>query len=199
MASSLTEIANSALVKLGQSSIMSIDDGSVVANICKGRIDAVRRLVLRMHPWNCAIDRASLAPLTETPAFGFSYKFVQPANCLRILEVGPDDPAYRVEGRNILCDSDSIELKFIADITEYEKIDELLAEAISCYLAWDIAYKITNSNESKGECWRMFTISMRNAKTIDAQEERDYSIEANLFVDSRIGGVRGRGRGQNDG
>jgi hypothetical protein len=199
MSTTLTEIANSALIKLGQSTINDINDGSVVANLCKARIHPVRRLVLRMHPWNCAIDRVQLAPLTTTPAFEFTYKFELPALCLRVLQVGPNDIGYRIEGRNVLCDSTTLDLKFISDVSEVEKLDELLVEAISCYLAWDIAYKITNSNESKAEAWRMFTLIMSKAKSVDAQEERDYVMTADLFIDSRLGGVRGRGRGQNDG
>lgn len=191
MATTLTEIANSALVKIGAATILDLNDGSVAANTCLARINPVRRMVLRMHPWNCALARVSLAPLTSTPAFGFDYSFQLPSDCLRVLAVEPDETAYRIEGRNILADSNAIDLKFITDVSQVELLDELLAEAISCYLAWDIAYKITQSSEAKAEAWRMFKTVLGSAKSVDAQEERDYEVEANLFIDSRIG-IRGR-------
>ncbi len=80
MPSSFVEIANSAIVKVGGRSIQSLDDDTVEAKTCKLRMEPCKRIVLRMHPWNFAIERVSLAPLVSTPAFEFSAEFQLPSD-----------------------------------------------------------------------------------------------------------------------
>jgi hypothetical protein len=189
MALTITDIANSALIKLGQSTVLSIDDATPNAHVLKSRIDFARRLVLRMHPWNCAIDRVTSAPTTSSPAFGFAYKHTIPSSSLRILSVEPQEISYRIEGRFILTDADNIDIVFIKD-APVSDIDDATAEAISFYLAWDCCEKITGSTEQRDRLNADFRRMLGVSKSIDAQEERGYEIEANLFVDSRIGGYR---------
>lgn len=188
MATDFVEIANSALAKLGASTILSLDDDVKEARLCKLRMNPVRRIVLRMHPWNCAIKRESLAPLVETPAFDFTNIFQMPANCLRIIAVVPSDVIYRIEGRKILANETELWIKYINDVMEATTLDELLSEAIACYLAWDIGYPLTQSNTVVERVWKQFEAIKRQAKSVDAQEERDYEIEANTIIDSRLSG-----------
>lgn len=187
MATNTTEIANSALMKIGAASILSMDDDTKEARLCKLRYNPVRRIVLRMHPWNCAIDRVLLAPLVETPAFDFTKVFQMPSDLLRLINITPLDIFYRIEGRKILCDETSLELRYLKDVTDVTQLDELLSEAIACYLAWDMAFALTQSNTAREFAWKQFETIKRQAKSIDAQEERDYELTADTFLDSRIG------------
>lgn len=189
MALNITGIANSALIKLGQSPITSIDDGTPNANIIKARIDFVRQFVLRLHPWNCAIDGVQSAPSSSSPTFGYVYKHQLPANCLRVLKVDPEEVEYRIQGRSIHCDSNAISITFIKD-APVSDLDVALGEAISLYLAWDTCEKITGSTEQRDRLNVDFRKCLGLAKSIDAQEERDYELDANLFIDSRVGGFR---------
>lgn len=191
MATDAVEVANSALAKIGAATILSLDDDTKEARLCKLRINPIRKIVLRMHPWNCALDRQSLAPLAETPAFGFSQVFQQPSNCLRIVDIEPDDVFYRIEGRKIYANESELQLKFVKDETDWTKLDELISEAIACYLAWDIGFPITQSNSVVERCWKQFEMLKRQAKSVDAQEERDYELKANTFLDARISGTAG--------
>lgn len=186
MPTTLTQIANSALVKLGQASIMSIDDATPNARTIKSRIDFVLRIVLRLHPWNCAIDRVLSAPIVETPAFEFSYFHQLPTNCVRILSIGPEGTDYKLEGRRILTDSDSLEIKFVKVVSAIEDLDDLLAEAVACYLAWDCCEKITGSTEQRDRLKQDFRSALGPAKSVDAQEDGSETLEANLFLESRI-------------
>jgi hypothetical protein len=186
MASDITEIANSALVKIGAANILSLDDDTKEARLCKLRYTPVRRIVLRMHPWNCAIERVSLAPLSSTPAFDFTKEFQMPATCLRLISITPLDILYRIEGRKILCDETELELRYVKDVTEVTQLDELVSEAIACYLAWDLAYALTQSNSAREFAWKQFETVKRQAKSVDAMEERDYELTADTFLDSRL-------------
>jgi hypothetical protein len=189
--SNAVEVANSALSKIGASTIVSLDDDTKEARLCKLRIDPIRRIVLRMHPWNCAIDRVLLAPLVDVPAFGLTKTFQFPSDCLRLVEISPKEVFYRIEGRRILCDESSLELRYVKDEADWMKLDELVSEAIACYLAWDIGFPIVQSNTVVERVWKQFETIKRQAKSIDAQEERDYELTADTFLDARIQGTAG--------
>lgn len=186
MPTTLVDIANSALVKIGQPTIATIDDATVGAQTCKARIDFCKRSVLRMHPWNCATARVLLDTPGTPPETEFTYAFTLPTDFIRVLEVGPNEDFYRIEGKTILTDSSELELKYIKDAAIAD-LDELCLESIAAYLAWDISYKITQSSETKQEAWRAFRTILPLAKSVDAQEERDHEIEADLFIRSRRG------------
>lgn len=188
MATTEIIICNSALTKLGARSIQALGDDSNEANACNLRFEACKRAVLRRHPWNFAIDRVISAPEVATPAFEYAYQHVLPANCLRVLSVDPDTIGYRIEGRKILADSNALNVRFIYDCN-ISLVDELFAEALACYLAWDIAYKITGKLDVQKTLWEMYRVALRDAKSVDAQEERDYELEANMFVESRVANV----------
>ena len=71
MVSTVVDLCNMALIRLGATRITSIDDDSKQALLCKQYYEQTRDEVLYDHEWNCAIVRASLAQLAETPAFGY--------------------------------------------------------------------------------------------------------------------------------
>lgn len=184
MATSFVELANSALTKIGEQAILSFDDDSNAARVMKLRFEPVKKIVLRMHPWNCAIKRANLAPVVGAPVFEYSYAFNIPSDCLRILHVHLDE-LYRIEQRQILANTNVLYIKYIMNVTEATQIDELLGEAIAAYLAWDTAFKITNKDDYRDRLWRDYELLLRKAKSVDAQEERDYEVQADEFLNSR--------------
>src|SRR5690606_8900414 len=125
---SQTDIANMALLHLGDHVVTSIDDGeNEAARKLKAAWDIRRDEVLPDHPWNFALARASLAADLAAPAFGWQRAFTLPADpcCLRVLAITPyaDDPGlpFRVEGRKILTDAAApLPVRFIARITDTE-------------------------------------------------------------------------------
>lgn len=187
MAGSKVAIANSALIKIGATPILSLDDDTKEGRTCKARYDEVRRIVLRLHPWNCAIKRVILSPLSTDPVFGFTNQFELPADCLRVLYPNVDsDPEYRVEGRTIQIDSSEIQLKYVYDLEDTSKMDVLLAEAISTYLAFDIAYAITQKDSVRDAMFGLWRNIESKAKTIDAQEDSRSVLEADTWVEERF-------------
>ena len=65
--SSIIGICNNALDKLGHGPIISLDDGNKSANLCARNWPLVRDRVLRDHPWNFAVKRATLASASPAP------------------------------------------------------------------------------------------------------------------------------------
>ena len=119
-------------------------------------------------------------------AYGFSYQFQLPSDFVRVVSVSAED--YRIENDQFLCDDSSIELKYVANIDE-TKLDSLLAESISCFLAEELAYPLTQSQSLKDSIKMDFKLALVRAKTADAQDEPAGVIEADLYLDSRLGGV----------
>jgi hypothetical protein len=82
---SVVDICNGALNQLGATTILSLTEDSKNARLCNSRFTQVRDAVFRSHPWNCLQKRQELAADTDAPAWGFSYAYTLPADCLRLL------------------------------------------------------------------------------------------------------------------
>jgi hypothetical protein len=186
MASSWVSIINSALIKVGATPIMSVDDGSKEANLAKARYEEVRDIVLRMHPWNCAVKRVTLAPLSTTPAFDFSNEFQLPSDCIRLLTVD-EQIDYRIEGQKLLADATELNIKYIFRVTNPVQIDVLCAEAIALYLAYDLSYALVQDTQKTEALNEAFLRFVRKAGSVDSQEDGRNTLRPNWFMDNRQG------------
>ena len=81
---------------IGATNIIALNEDSKSARVCNQRFANVRDAVMRAHPWNCIVTRASLAADTETPAFTFAYQYTLPTDpyCLRVLHLDYHDLEY---------------------------------------------------------------------------------------------------------
>lgn len=179
-------ISSNALTKLGAQPITAFDDGTARATLCREYYSNVRDSVLRAYPWNCAIERQELALEASAPLFGYSYKFALPTvpYCLRVLEV-EDDPEYKIEGRYLLTDESSIKIKYIARITDPGLFDALLAEAIECRLAAELAYPVTASPTLIQAMWALYEQKIREARGVDGQEGTVEMWSSNALIEVR--------------
>lgn len=169
MASSWIEVVNGALVRLGVPTIISLDDDTKAAQVAKVRLNPCRDTVLRLHPWNCAQQRATLAPEATAPAFGWDAAFPLPVDCLRVLRL-EGGVAYEIEGRRILANDEAVDLVYIAAIEDVTRLDTLCAECIAGYLAADLANTLLQNPELYSRMRAAFDEQLRFAKTVDAQE-----------------------------
>lgn len=185
MASSFVAIANSALTKLGAQIITDLTEDSKEARLCNARIYEVRDLVLRTHPWNFAIKREILAPISENPAFGYNYQFNLPTDWLRTLAVYPESEDYKMEGGKILANINKLELVYTYRVSNPALIDVLCAEVIACYLAYDISYALIQTGQVQEQLYSLYQEKLRQAKSVDAKEDPARELEANLFLESR--------------
>ena len=188
---SWVEIANGAISRLGGQLITSLGDNTKPAQLANARYKVCRNAVLRMHPWNCATARAQLAPSSTTPPFDFSYSLPIPSDCLRVVEVLPEGTEYRVEGRSILSNSTLLNIRYIKEIEDAAQIDPLLGEAISAYMAHDLAFSLQQSAEYRQVIWQEFEAIIRRAKSVDGMEDAAQRIEATEFTYARNSGPLG--------
>ena len=191
---STVDICNGALNQLGATTILSLTEDSKNARLCNSRYTQVRDSVFRSHPWNCLQKRVEIAADTTAPAWGFSYAYTLPADCLRLLRILDYDSNYKVEGRKILSNTSSMKILYVARITDANEYDELLRETLSAALSADIAFAVTSNNTTATNMYNLFQDKLKDARFVDSTEgqnvEQDLGmtdvIDAGTFINSRF-------------
>tara|TARA_E500000331_G_scaffold87389_1_gene82970 strand:+ start:411 stop:992 length:582 start_codon:yes stop_codon:yes gene_type:complete len=167
---SVVQMCNSALNQLGAASITALTDNSKNARLCNERFNTVRDAVFRSHPWNSLIKRLQLAQDATTPAYGFSYQFTLPSDCVRVLGINAYNSDHKVEGRKILCNEASIKVIYVSQVTDPNEMDVLLRETISAGLAADLAYAITANLQVSKLMQEKYQYKLSEARHTDASE-----------------------------
>jgi len=180
-----TGIANLALSNLGEARIQSLTEDSARARACSARIDNVIETVLRMHVWNSALERSQLIS-AETPVFGWNYSFQLPADCIRVVEVDPVSK-YQVEKKNILSNETTLYLLYVANPTDINNLDSLLAEAIAMKLAVEVAESLTSKAGLKQEMLQRFIVSLQEARSANSKDRTPEHRERSSWLDAKKG------------
>lgn len=185
-------ICSNALRRLGDSPITSLTDDTERARLCNAFYPDARDHVLRAHPWNFAITRASLAKLSDTPAYGFSYMFALPTDpyCLRVLEMEYADYIFKIEndatnGRVLLTDESTAKILYIARITDPTLFDAMFVETLTSKLAVDLSYAITGSQQVQAQMEKMYQAKLSEARSVDGQEGFIDDFVSTTFTDFR--------------
>jgi hypothetical protein len=186
MPASDVSIANSALAKLGGDRIISLDDDTREARLLKEQFEKVRDDLLRSHPWNFAIERASLAALVSAPAFGFNKQYQVPSDCLRVLEIDAEDVEWQKEGNVIVTDSDSLSIKYIKKVTNAGLFDTCFCEVFATKLAADVCFAITQNATLKKTLFDEYMQKLREARSYDGQEGGTRQVYARTWLNARV-------------
>jgi hypothetical protein len=188
---SVIDLCNRALDKLGQKPITSFDDTSKSAKVCNRNWPRVRDLNLRSHPWNFAVKRETLAPLTESPDWGFDYQHPLPPDCLRVLEVYDlKADEYEIEAgkddkRCILTDASEVSIRYIKRVEDPNKYDDLFMDVVVNHLAIDSCITLTGSNTKKKQLLEEHKQLMLSAKSVDGQENPVSLFEEDEWITAR--------------
>lgn len=196
---SVVDICNEAMDLLGAATITALTENSKEARLCNRRFETVRDAVIRAHPWNVAITRATLAKDATAPAFGFTNQFTLPTDpyCLRVLSfwnsnVDSDVAAYdsqvmfKIEGRKVLSNEGSCKITYLARVTDTEQYDPLLSSTIAHKLAAETAYAITGSNSVTQGMQQLYELRLKEARSIDAMEGVPDKLIADDFINIRF-------------
>jgi hypothetical protein len=178
MSTTVTNICNRALGRLGDTQILDINDAGTAARACQLHFEGTRDEVLRAHRWNFATTRTILAQNITAPLFGWDYSYTLPVDFIRALEVnetedGEGNP-WACEGGNLMTDSESVNLVYIRRETEVVKWDTLFQEAMTLKLAMKLATVLRGSSSQVAELGEEYTrLTAGLAKRVDANEGRD--------------------------
>lgn len=185
-----TAICNLALDHLNQESIESLDDPQNKSDkLCARWYDQVRRSTLRMHTWNFAMKRTTLAVLSDSPAFEYDNQYQLPSDYIRVVAIGADNQYknYGLEDGKLLCNANGAALAFryVYDATAVEKFDPLFVEVFALQLAMRLAYPITGSNTAAKRVQEMLTSMIPIAMGVDGQERPPRRYERSRFKEAR--------------
>jgi hypothetical protein len=190
---SVVNICNSALNLLGASTIAALTDDTKNARLCNQRYEPVRNRVFRSHAWNCLHKRVQLAQNSTAPIVEYDHAYALPSDCLRVLKIhnGTTDSIadaldYKLEGRNIVTDIDTVYLIYIALDTDPNNYDTYLRESISHQLAADLCYAITNNATLANQYMTRADERLREARFIDATENSLGTIESSEFTNAKL-------------
>jgi hypothetical protein len=190
MASSVVEICNRALDAIGVPPITAFGEETKAGGLCRRYYPQVRDEIIRSHPWNCAMARASLPALLASPAWGFSFAYQLPADCLRVLAVNADDPfchPWKVEGRTVVTDREApITILYLRRLDDSGFFDPMLVSVIAARLAMELARPLTSDSAIRKQMEDEFKERLRAARSADGQEGTPDRIYAEEFVQARL-------------
>lgn len=185
--SSVIDLCNKALDKLGQGAITSLSDGTKSSRLCDRTWPLVRDQVLRDHPWNFAVKRATLAASETAPDWGFTAQFPLPSDSLRLIEVRDlSTGEYQVENGHILADATVLYVRYIARITDPNVYDSLFVDTASTRMAFEMCEAFTQSNQKKQALFEEYSDSLTRAMRVDGQENPPADFEEDSWVLARL-------------
>jgi len=156
-------ICNSALYRLGENPITSLEEGTDAANACKELYPDVRDIMLSWQAWPFATVRQSLAKLAAVPASDFASYYALPTlpYPLRLIDidlesfripyqrevyVNPLDPN---DQQNVIAtDATAVVMRYVGRTTEGIWIP-LFAATVAVYLAQALTASITGKASLK--------------------------------------------------
>jgi outer membrane translocation and assembly module TamA len=162
-------ICNLALKKISQETISSIDEDEGPAILLKQIWEPVRDRCLRLHTWNFATQRQTLARLSDTPGFEYAYYYQLPADFLREDRLYDNNYLYKIEGERLLTDAEAVYLIYIAKITDTQKYDALFVDFFATVLAAELARALTGSDSTTERLTMEAREKLKTARRIDGQ------------------------------
>jgi len=180
------EICNLAIRMIGAKRITSLDDEAEEARVLTDIYDRMLDEVLVAYPWNFALKRSALTRLATTPTYEYDYAYALPADCLRVVEA--EDHAYedfQVEDNKLLTDSESLNVRYIARVTDPTKYSPLFIQAFTARLSAELAYPLTNDAGLAKNKFDEFQLKVSQARSTNAQEGTARKIERNSWLENR--------------
>lgn len=171
-----TDIANIALSRIGHNrQIASLDDEATAeADLMRLHYPIARDALLRSHPWNFAVKRAELASDATAPDFEYGYRFSLPIDCLKVLRTKTEseniEDDYRIEGRYLLSNDDTVLIEYIAQITDTTQFDAMFVDVLAQKLAAEAAMPLINDARVAQAAMQMYMAKLTDARSTDAQE-----------------------------
>lgn len=168
--STILDICNSALIKLGAEPIESMGEASKGAKLCSAQYPKIKARVLKNHPWKFAIKRDTISANGSTPLYEYEQEFDLPADHIRLLDIDNSRILkFQVEGTKILANVEELNIKYVYDVDEAD-MPEDFAEIISYALAADICFALLQDSNYKEMIIAEYEEYLRQARSWNAMQ-----------------------------
>jgi hypothetical protein len=157
--------------------------------------------------WNFAIRTVELSQDDDIePLFGYAYAYSKPTDWVRTASIADegqfvtDLEKYEDEQGYWYADCDPLYVRYVSDDNDYGyNVGEWrapFAKAVAARLAFDCGLPITGDKSNRNDMETLADKRLREAKTLDAADERvRYSPAGRLTTSRGGGGRRGRENG----
>ena len=171
------DICNLALEQFGERPITALNDDSDAGRLCGVYYEPTRDEVLRAHRWNFATKRVALSRLADAPVFKYDFVYQLPDDFVRAMNINEINvfdviTNFEIEqGRRLLCNDETVNLRYIFRQTDPTKFDALFIEALSLKLASKLS---TSLSEEEGIAKSLLNeykaLTEPLAKQVDSEE-----------------------------
>jgi hypothetical protein len=192
-----TTICNLALAKIGNQSILSLDDPSPEARFSKLFYSPTAQECFRLHDWNWATSHSKLSPISPEPQYDWKYAFGLPTDFGRLLTFNSFSPAmqvtpFQIVGNQIYTDESTAVISYIKSIVDENLFDPLFVDVLVLRLAAKLARPLAGSLDIEKSMNAQFEKSLAEARRIDAGEGKPRRkmqwVDSDL-VNARFSGV----------
>lgn len=147
------EVANRALIRLGQTKIQSLTEGTQSAAMASLYLEEAVNHVAAYHRWRGTIARLQLAASSEMPVSGFDYQYPLPNDFLSLAvdENGPmvetpSGESWSIENGNVLTNATELYITYHKSPDSPAELHPAIVEAITYVLAWKLAPILTSND-----------------------------------------------------
>lgn len=187
-----TAIANAALNEVGGGSLTDWEaDTTSHARTIQRWFRHTRDALLRHYTWNFALARQALSQDSSGPSFEFTNSYTLPTDpyCLRALVMYDSVSKWKIEGRKLLTDDSTVNLKYISKVTNPVEFDDLFTEAFIFRLASNIAFPVMRDKVLARELYGIYLEKVQIARTSDSMEGSQDRIESDALTEVRPAGA----------
>jgi len=182
---SVVSICNQAITWLGGNPIISLDDGTTEAILCKANYAHLRDAVLEEGKWTFATKRFKLLPNPTAPIYGYSHRFEIPSTVFVVLTAtnyvdnanDNNQFDYRREENFIVCNESVVYIKALVRITDVTKYTATFIQALAARIAADIAAPLTESTSKEKKMQDKYDRAINLALGIDGQQGQSDRIK----------------------
>ena len=189
------DIVNRALTKLGERHITSLGDDVKAARAASSLYDIVRDAEIAAHSWNFAKKRDKLSAEAAKPEFGWSFQYLLPADCLRLLQLGSwpqpvmsdyvngENRQYVLEGGRILTNlGPTLNIIYLWRETEAGVYPPVFVEALACKLAVEMAEILSGSGSKRQMAWEEYEQAVKMARKINAISQPPQMVQDDTWM-----------------
>lgn len=162
------DICNLALTKIGSQRITVLTEKNDV--MLSTIYTQERDKLLMRYPWNFARLREAIDPNDEAPAFEWDYEYDLPDDYLGRPELYDSDAQFVIEGRTLLCNDETINLKYTSQVTDIYLFTPLFIECLVLAIASELAVSIANDAVLKDKLQGELKVRMLDGMLLNEYE-----------------------------
>jgi len=172
---SAVNIANQALLMLGENAIQSLDEQTTEAQLANAFYADTRNYVLADLKPPFARLRVALSDALQPPAIGTTpNRYALPVDCLVAVSAGTLDRSYTnwvVEGREILAQQPLQWITYVSSEGDLESVmDPMFVKALVAYLAHDLSFGVTGDRTEKTDYLQIYALRAGEARNLYGQQ-----------------------------